>query len=264
MNESNPPPFPPQPPPIVRRRKGLGCFSVGCLIVILVLGVAGVGFGSLLWVISQGGQAYVSEQQVLARTAPATDEQYQAVLAKLAPFGQAMNEGHAATLEITPDDLNVLIARSPQFDAWRGRLFLAAKGDQLVADVSTPLTDDQTRHLYFSGRATLDASYASDGFVVFLRHIEPLNHGKGNTRFDEFLNYDSMLQKLSQLCSQVLNDGFHQQATQDPATADLLRKLRTVIVQNGQIVITTKELPGTVAPNASPAATPVATDDNQT
>ena len=72
MNESTPPPYSPQPPPIVRRRKGMGCFSIGCLLAVLVLGVAGVGFGSLLWVITQGGQAYVSEQPVLAHTATAT------------------------------------------------------------------------------------------------------------------------------------------------------------------------------------------------
>ena len=110
----------------------------------------------------------------------------------------------------------------------------------------------------------MDASYASNGFVVFLRHIEPLDRDKANTRFGEFLNYDPMLRAFSQQFSQMLNDGFHQQAAKDPATADLLRKLRTAVVQNGEIIITTKEVPGALPSNASPTATPVATDDNQT
>ena len=45
--------------------------------------------------------------------------------------------------------------------------------------------------------------------------------------------------------------------------ADFLRNLRTIVIQNGKIVVTINERPGG-APSATPAATPVATDDNQT
>ena len=256
---SSPPAFPPQPPPAVRTRRGPGCLSIGCLILVIVLVLLGAGFGGMYWLVSEGGRAFVSEQQAPVRIAEATDEQYQAVLAKLGPFSQAVTDGHAANLELTPDDLNVLIARSPQFESLRGRVFLTAKGDQIVADMSTPLGEDNNRHVYFSGRATLDASYASSGFVVFLRSVEPLDHARADTRFARMLNHPALLNAISQLMSAGLNDGIRQQAVNDTATAELLRTLHTIIVQDGKIVVTTNERPG-----VTPTPTPVATDGNDT
>ena len=263
MNDSTPPPLPSQPASVVRTRKGFGCFSAGCLLVVIVLLLIGAGAGSLSWLFYRGGQAYVSEQSVAVRIADATDEQYRAVLAKLSPFGQAMNTGQAATLEITPDDLNVLIARSPQFESLRGRLFLAADNDRIIADVSSPLTDSETTRGYFNGRATLDASYSGNGFVVFIRHIEPIDRAKGNTPFTNFLNTPTLLNAFSQQMSNSLNDGFREQAAKDPATLDFLRGLRTIIVQNGKIIVTLNARPGGI-PAVSPPPTPVATDADQT
>ena len=174
-----------------------------------------------------------------------------------------MNEGQAATLELTPEDLNVLIARSPQFDAWRGRLFLAATGDQITADMSIPFNDDESR-VYFNGRVTLDASYASNGFAFFFRHIEPLENSEAHSRFANFLNNEVMRRAFSQQISLSVNDGLHKQAEKDPATADLLRKLRTVVVQAGKIIVTTRELPGAGSVVPLPTPTPVAAGDNQT
>lgn len=260
------PPYSSQPPPIIRKRKGLGCFATGCLIVVIILMLFGVFFGSLAYVIYHGGQSYISEAPSLAKTVTATDEQYQAVLAKLAPFGQALNEGRAATLEITPDDLNVLIARSPQFESLRGRLFLAAEGDQLIADTSFPVNDDDAHKMYFNGHATLDGSYASNGFVISLRHIEPLDKSQANTLFSRFLNSQSVLQAFSQQLSHGVNEDFRKQSERDPATADLSRRLRTIVVHDGKIEVAIGENPGGPAatPTATPTASPVAADDNQT
>ena len=264
MNESNSPPFPPQPSAaVVRTRKGLGCSSIGCLLVIVVLLLIGAGMGSVYWLFSHGGPAYVSEKVVPVRIAEASDEQYQAVLAKLAPFGQAMNEGHAATLEITPDDLNTLIARSPQFESWRGRVFLAAAHDRIIAEVSSPVTSDETTRGYFNVRATLDASYSGNGFVVFIRRLEPINHSEADTPFTHFLNTGFWLNLFSQEMSAGLSEGFREQAAKDPASADFLRSLRTIVVQDGKIVVTLNERPGGT-PAVSPAPTPVATEADQT
>ena len=258
MNEPSSPSSVPNPPPVAVRRRGLGCVPTGCIIVVIILMLLGVGIGGMAWLISQGGQAFFSEQSQITRAAEATDEQYQAVLAKLAPFGQAMNGGHAATVEITPDDLNVLVSRSPQFDFFKHKLFLEAKDDHLGADVSLPVNPDSPKPVYFNGRVSLDASYASNGFALLLRRIDPLDPGKANTRFASFLNSRFMLEGFSRQLSQILNEGLRQQARKDPAAADLLRKLRTVVVDKGNLVITSAEVSGGATPGAStePSPTP--------
>ena len=266
MNEpSSAPPSPPQFPSGVRTRKRWGCLPVGCLVVVVALVLCGAVVGGVYWLFSQGGEAFLSEQPFAVHVAEITDEQYQAVLAKLAPFDQAMNEGHAATLEITLDDLNVLIARSPQFQALRGRLFLTAKGSGIVADMSAPLTDSETNLSYFNGRATLDASYASNGFDVLLRHLEPLASAPGDTPFANFLNKPAVLNAVSQKMSIDLNEGFRERAAKDPVTAGFLRDLRTIVILNGKIVVTTNERPGTTPiETPAPTPTPVATGSNPT
>ena len=232
--------------------------------VVVGLLLLGAGMGGIAWLMFQGGQAYISEQEPPVRIADPTDAQYQAVLA---PFVQAMSDGQAATLTITPDDFNVLVARNPAFDALRGRLFLTADGDHLVAEMGISLAQDDTHPRFCTDRATLDASYASNGFVLFLRHLEPLDHTRANTRFTQLLNSESILTNFSQQMSASLNDAFNQQADKDPATADFLHRLRTVVVQDGKIVVTLDERPGipsTATPAESPSPTPVASGDDQT
>ena len=262
MNESSPPPV---PPAAVARRKRLGCLPMGCLIVVVVLMLLGVGLGTSLWLFYQGGQAFMNDHPTPTRIAEATEEQYQGVLGKLAPFAQAMQEGHAATAELTPDDANVLIARAPQFASWRGRVFLEAKSGGLAADVSVPLGDEGSHPLYFSGHTTFDASYASNGFALFLHGLTPLGAGRADSRFARFLNYPGTLQVLNQKLGLAVNETLRDAARKDAATADLLRKLRTVIVQDGKIVVTVGENPAPATPiitpgeSPNPSPTPVAT-----
>lgn len=242
------------------RRKRLGCFPIGCIVLVIVLLLGGVVIGSFGWLFYQGGQVFVSDHSALTQP-ETTEEQYQKVLGKFGPFSQAMNEGRAASVEITPEDVNVLVARGPQFQSMRGKFFLAAKDNHLTADLSLPLGSGGARPMYFNGRIHFDASYASNGFALFLRRLEPLGAPQGKTRFSGFLNHPTMLQAFSQEFSRGINEGLRQQAAQDPGTADLLRKLRTVIVQDGKIVITAGA-PGRAEPEPVETPTPVATPAN--
>ena len=258
MNDSLPPSLPPQ---LVRRPRGLGCFAKGCLTTIVVLMLFGVGVGTLAWFIYDSGQAYLSKQPVPTRIAEATDEQYQAVLAKIEPFGQAMNEGHAATVELTADDLNTLIARLPQLAPLRGQTFLDIVNGQLVADLSFPVTEGgpSPGQYFINAHTTLDASFASGKFTFALRHARPLQGEAKNGLLPSMLRDPWFLQNYSEKINQDFNDFIHEQALKDPQIADILDKLRTVVLKDDKLIATSVERPPSPTPAPTPTVSPVAT-----
>src|SRR6476620_4577281 len=106
------------------RRKGLGCFARGCLtlsIFAIVLAIA--GFAGLYWGLHRNsalfyGSSWLAETRSLA-VAPtpvpvftASDQQIQLVQERWQDFEQKTRAGEAAEIEVSSDDINVLIATS--------------------------------------------------------------------------------------------------------------------------------------------------------
>ena len=211
----------------------------------------GVAVGAFGWFFFKSGQAYVSEQPFAIRVAEPTDEQFQALLTRLQPFSQAMNEGRAATAEISAADLDTLIARVPQLAPLRGRVFVDIVQGQLVADLSLPGTDDQPAPYYINARTTLDASYASGKFTFALRQAVPLRGEAKEGILPWMLGRPEFLQGYSQVINREFNQFARGQSRDDPFLADILAKLRTAVIQDDHIVLTSVE-----RPEPSPVATP--------
>ena len=253
-DDTQPPVLPSQPPPSPRR--GIGCFLKGCLTTIVIVMLLGVGLGAFGWFFFQSGQAYITEEQIATRVATPTDEQLQALLARLQPFGQAMDEGRAATAELTADDLNALIARLPQFAPLRGQVFLESIDRQLVADLSFPATAAGSPGARFiSAHAWLDASYASGKFTFALRRLVPLKGEAKEGLLPSMLRNPTVLQTYSDMMNREFNDFTNDQSHQDPVVADILAKLRTAVIQDDHIVLTS-----VARPDPSAVATPVDND----
>ncbi len=257
MNDPLPPTLPLPP----GRRRGLGCFAKGCLTTVVVLMLFGVGVGTLGWFLYHSGQAYFTEQQVPTRVADSTDEQYQAVLAKVEPFSQAMNEGRAATLELTAADLNTLVAHSPALAILRGRLFVEIVNSQLVADLSFPFNDTAGPGQYFiNAHTTLDASFATGKFTFALRHAQPLQGEAKEGLLPSMLRDPWFLQNYSDKINNDFNAALRDQSRKDPLVAGLLANLRTVVLKDDHLVATTLERPNLPTPTLSPVATPPKTE----
>ena len=152
---SNQPGYPPPP------RQGLGCFAKGCITLVIVVMLLGVLLGGVGWYVSRNVMAFVSPTPVPIRTFNATDAQYQDVIGRYTAFIEALNAGRAATLSLSADDLNTLIARDPGFKDVRGKLYFDIKDGNLVAETSFPIPDNDNafrsrrQRGYFNGRAYL-------------------------------------------------------------------------------------------------------------
>ena len=248
MYENPPQTYPPPPPP--GPSSGLGCFAKGCLTVLAVCLLVGLMIGAFGWYVARNITPFLGDKPVAIRIFPATDEQYRAVQNKLAPFAQAVNAGQTADLSLSADDLNILVARDPQYADVRGRVYLTIAHDELSAEMSCPVNDASGRQrIYFNGRVGFDASYAGGDFTFVVRRVEPLGGHPTPSLIAWLIGHP----EFSRSFSKGFNDSFHETLNRkNPATAAFLNRLRTMIIKDNQIDITAQ---GTAdeAPVAAPA-----------
>jgi hypothetical protein len=145
------------PPP----RKGLGCFARGCLTLVVFAVVLGIAcFAGMYWGLHRHsaifhGLYWLTKAQALGQSPvsipqfTATDAQIQSVHERCEDFEQRARAGQPAELELTPDDINTLIATK---EDTRGKMFVSIDGDRLRCQASVPLGEFIGRSgYYFNG-----------------------------------------------------------------------------------------------------------------
>ena len=254
---SNQPGYPPPP------RQGMGCFAKGCITLVILLMLLGVGFGVLGWYTFRNFPAFVSTSPVSIRTYPATEEQYQDVIRRYTEFIQSLNEGKAATFALSTDDLNTLIALDPEFKDVRGKVYMTIEGDEIVAETSFLIPEDRRRfgsgsgnRAYFNGRVRFAASYSGGEMTMFVRKIESMD---GKPMSDLLI---SLLNKIDP--GQVFTQSMHDGRRSGEPWALAMSRVQKIVVQDGKIVATAVE--GTPATNPVPlpgqSPEPVASPSN--
>ncbi len=148
------------------RRKGLGCFARGCLILLVFAIVLAIAcFAGVFWGF-QRHSAIVHGIYWLAKThsiaeAPvsvpefsASDDQIQSVRERWQDFEQKTRAGQPADIELTADDVNTLIVTNR--DA-RGKVFVLIEGNQLRLQTSFPFGElIGRRGYYFNADITVE------------------------------------------------------------------------------------------------------------
>jgi hypothetical protein len=148
------------------RRRGLGCFGRGCLILVVfavVLGIA--GFAGMYWGLHRHsaifyGLYWLTKAQAIGQ-APvpvpeftASDAQIQSLHERCEDFEQKARAGQTAELELSADDINTLIATNQNA---RGKIFVSIDGDRLRCQASVPLGELLGRSgYYFNGDITIE------------------------------------------------------------------------------------------------------------
>src|SRR5207302_8341151 len=145
-----------------QRQKGLGCFALGCLILLLFEIVLAIAcFAGMYWgfqrhsAIVHGVYWLAKTHSIAAEPVPVpeftgSDTQTQNVRERWQDFEQNARAGQAAEIELTADDMNALLAANQ--DA-RGKAFVAIDGNQLRLQACVPLGQFLSRPGYYSARA---------------------------------------------------------------------------------------------------------------
>jgi hypothetical protein len=152
------------------RRRGLGCFGRGCLILAVFAIVLGIAcFAGVYWGMYGNsaifhGLYWLAKAHAIGQTpAPipgftASDAQIQSVHERCGDFEQKARAGQAAELELTADDINTLIATNQDM---RGKTFVSIEGESLRCQASVPLGQLLGRSgYYFNGDIAVELKSA--------------------------------------------------------------------------------------------------------
>ena len=148
------------------RRKGLGCFARGCLILLVFAIVLAIACFVGVWWGLQRDSAVVrgiywlaKTHSIAAESAPvpefsASDNQIQEVRERWQDFEQKTRAAQPAEIELTANDINALIAANRHA---RGKAFVSIEGDKLRVQASVPLGEILSRPgYYFNGDVTAE------------------------------------------------------------------------------------------------------------
>jgi hypothetical protein len=148
------------------RRKGMGCFARGCLILLVFAIVLAIAcFAGMYWGLHRHsalfyGSYWLAKTRSIAETsAPvpefsASDQQIQRVRERWQDFEQKTRAGQPAEIELSADDLNALIATN---DEVRGKLFASIDRNQLRLQASLPIGGILGRPgYYFNGDVIIE------------------------------------------------------------------------------------------------------------
>ena len=181
------------PPP----RRGLGCFGRGCLIlivlaiVLVIACVAGMYWGFQRHSAVLHGIYWLTKAQALAQKPvpipefTASDGQTQSVHERCQDFEQKARAGQPAEVELTPDDINTLIATNKDT---RGKIFVSIDGERLRCQASVPLGELMGRSgYYFNGDIVVELKSAESLENPQLNRIvvngEPVPHDLLNWKY---------------------------------------------------------------------------------
>jgi hypothetical protein len=152
------------------RRKGLGCFARGCLILLVFAIVLAIAcFAGMYWGLHRHSALFYGSYW-LAKTrsigeAPTpvpefscSDQQIQTARERWQDFEQKTRAGQPAEIELSADDINCLITTSADV---RGKVYASIEDNQLRFQASVPIGGFLGKPgYYFNGDVTIELNGA--------------------------------------------------------------------------------------------------------
>lgn len=231
---------------------GIGC-SIGCLITLLVAGLAAYG----IWVkVREFGanllDRFTSGTPIVFVAPPAETAEVEGLVARVDAFSEALEQGaDTGPLELDGRAINLLIHHHPGWKDLAGRAEVAIDGNQFTARISLPL--DAMGSLlagrYLNGKATVRLALENGALEGYLDDVEV----GGRTLPPEIM-------------AQLKSENFFQDARSDVEFRHMMKRLESLRIEAGRLIIVPKPAgerqpdpppPLERGPAAPPASPPV-------
>ncbi len=220
---------PTQPVPTQPARKGRSCLFYGCLVfaIIVVLSVIGVVLGVRHYVNRAVAQYSETVPRALAKVQASASES-KAVEDRVTAFKAAIEAGRATDpLELDERALNILLANAPNLRGLADTVHLSIEGDQVKGEVSIPLDGVPmigAKGRYLNGSGVFKVSLDKGVLVVTLDSLEV----KGQPLPEEIM-------------AGLRQQNFARDVTKDARTAEWMRRLERIEVNNGKVIVCAAE-----------------------
>ncbi len=226
-----------QPPP---RKSGCSCTGLGCgfgcllAVVLCVAAVIGLGIAGKKWVESKVDQ-YTSYESVPVEAPQATPEQIATAVSKIEAFRNGMEGGTPVPLDLTGEELNLVLWNHPEFSQLAGKAEVGIEDDRLRAKISVPIDElplpegaiaDMLKGKYFNGEIGVRMGMVSGQPALYLDSLSV-----NGTPVPEMF--------MSGLRSQNLLE----EALKNPEASASFDRIEDIRVEGGRLVVIPKTSP---------------------
>jgi hypothetical protein len=219
---------PPGQPP---KKSGMGCLGCGCLVLALLV---------ILFLGLVAGGCYLGYQKIvsLSSTTPAEvpafnggDDVYAAAQQKVTAFQHDAQNHQAATIQLSADEINALLARDPGMTRNKAHLFVTLTNDQARLQGSIPtggISQGFLKDRYFNFDTTFGLGFNPDAKTldITLHHLQ--------------IGDQPTAQKVLPTMQAELTAILNAELQQYPATKNLLQQAKSIQIKDGELVIETK------------------------
>ena len=230
----------PLPPP-PKKKRGLGCLGCGCVVLALMV---------VLFVVMMGSLAYAAYKMALELSSPTPpaitafdggDDLYQKARQKLGDFDHDVQNHQAATIRLSADEINTLIARDPNMIKNHIHAYMTMTEAEGRMQASFPT--ELPTHGWVAGRfCSFDISFAVH-FNGSTKSIEVTPHALQladkpilGPNAENSQQAQAMIAPYIPIFNQSLTDGIRKNSD----GALLLNQAKSIEIQGGQLVIETQ------------------------
>jgi len=223
--------------PPVPKKRGLGCLGCGCLVLALLV---------ILFLALVAGATYLGYTKVVGLTSAtpasvppftASDDLYNTVKQKLAGFDHDVKNHQAATIHLSADEINAMIARNPNVSKNNIHAFVTLTSNEGRVQASLPT--NEMSHGILKGRYfNFDASFE----VNFDPQTKSVNLIPHALQFGDKVLMGSNSENAASMRSltPALNQSFNNLIRQNPDSAALLDQAKSIEIKDGELVIETQ------------------------
>ena len=209
-----------------------GCFFYGCisgLVLLLLTAVGGLialhyGKKALTGLINQ----YTDTQPMALPTVQISSADLEKLKKRFESFEEAVRAGHPTPpLVLSADEINALLASSPDKQQLKGKLYVSFDGDRVKGQLSLPLGDlgwKMFKNRYLNGSGTFNVSLRNGVLFVAPQTVEV----KGKPVPEMYMQG-------------LRNANFAAGLTNQPDSMTVLQNLEDIQVKDGKLIVTPKE-----------------------
>lgn len=225
------------PTTVSTEKKGNGCRN-GCLIILVIFLLMFVGVWYLIKTsMTSLVETITTTNPVAVTIVPVDPQLVQTASTKYQQLVDAMNAGSGFETRFSAEEINTLIAGHPDFELWRGKLFVGLNGDSADLRFNFPL-----------GLATeVMPALTWIGFDVTGRYINGRTVGTFSMKGDELLvklnDLEFNGEKAGAEVLREINSGLAKKRviqSNGSETERSLEKLELAEVKDGQLILRTR------------------------
>jgi len=204
-----------------KSKSGWGCLSGGCLAFLIVLLLLLGALGAVGFLLYQKAREYTSVEAASIPVFDATPERMREVNGRVEVFKKAVESNSEADLELSGDDINVLIAGEK---AMKGKVYIRMTNGLLYVDASVPLTQvTGFSDRFLNGTVSFDASVENGKPRLSPKSID--------------LNGKKLPKEFEQSAADGFSNGFVGELEKNPNTRDFFSRVKSLKIDGDKMRI---------------------------